>query len=132
MMRDVILEIGKAEKHFENFFVFGGVAIESAICQGVNGVWRIREEPREYFFVDQTGFDAVRAHLIRAFDYHLEEVIEADAVDRQGRQNFVSTAVNMATPCHSRSCLLCPREERGKVKWNDTPVLGVRVGMCWG
>ncbi|MGH9830594.1 MAG: hypothetical protein ACREDR_45895, partial [Blastocatellia bacterium] len=84
VMGDVILEIGKAKKHFEDFFVIGGVAIEFALCQGVNRVWRIREKPCEDLFVDQAGFDAPGAHLIGAFDYHLEEVIEADAVNRQG------------------------------------------------
>ena len=81
-MGDVILEISEAKKDFEDFFVVSGITIEFAACECVNGVWRIREEPSENLFVNQAGFDAPCAHLIGAFDYHFQEVIEANAVDR--------------------------------------------------
>ena len=81
-MGDVVLEIGEAKKNFEDFFVVRRITIEFAACECVNRVRRIREEPGENLFVDQTGFDAPGAHLIGAFDYHFQEVIEADAVDR--------------------------------------------------
>lgn len=100
MVGDVVLEIGEAKKDFEDFFVVSRIAIELALCERVNGVWRISEEPGEDFFVNETCFDASGAHLVRAFDYHFEEMIEADSIDRQGRQDLFSAAVNMATTSH--------------------------------
>lgn len=105
-MGDVVLEIGEAQKDFEDFFVVRGIAIELALCQRVNGIWRIGEEPGEDFFVDQACFNAPSAHLIRAFDYHFEKVIEADAIDRQGRENLFSAAVHIATTSHRISAFL--------------------------
>jgi hypothetical protein len=106
MMGDVVLQIGETKKDFEDFFVVSGIAIEFALCERVNGMWRVGEEPREDFFVDQACFDAPGAHLIRAFDYHFEEMIEADTIDRQGRENFFSAAVNIAATSHRVSAFL--------------------------
>jgi len=106
MVGDVVLEIGEAKKDFEDFFVVGGIAIELALCERVNGVWRIGEKPREDFFVDQACFNAPGAHLVRAFDHHFEEVIEADAIDRQSREDFFSAAVNIAPTSHRVSAFL--------------------------
>lgn len=99
-MGDVVLKIGEAKKDFEDFFIVSGIAIELALCERVNRVWRVGEEPGEDFFVDQACFDASGAHLVRAFDYHFEKVIEADAIDSQGRENFFSAAVHIATTSH--------------------------------
>ena len=99
-MGDVVLEIGEAKKDFQDFFVVRGIAIELALCESVDGIRRVGEEPGEDFFVDQACFDASGAHLIRAFDYHFEEMIEANTVDRQGRENFFSAAVHIATTSH--------------------------------
>ena len=82
MVGDVVLEIGEAKKDFKDFFIVGGITIELALRESVDGVWRVGEEPGEDFFVDQACFNAPGAHLIRALDYHFEEMIEADAVDR--------------------------------------------------
>lgn len=81
-MGDVVLEIGEAKKDLEDFFVVSGIAIELALRERVNGMRRIGEKPGENFFVNQACFDAPGADLIRAFNHHFKEVIEADAVDR--------------------------------------------------
>jgi len=103
---DVVLEIGEAKKDFEDFFVVSGIAIELALRERVNGMRRVGEKPGENFFVDQACFDASGAHLIRAFNHHFEEVVEADAIDRQGRENFFSAAVNIAATSHRVSAFL--------------------------
>lgn len=100
MVGDVVLQIGEAKKDFEDLFVVSGIAIELALCERVNGTWRVGEEPGENFFVDQACFNAPGAHLIRAFNYHFEEMIEANTVDRQGRENLFSAAVHIATTSH--------------------------------
>jgi len=106
MVGDVVLEIGEAKKDFEDFFVVSGIAIELALRERVNGMRRVGEKPGENFFVDQACFDASGAHLIRAFNHHFEEVVEADAIDRQGRENFFSAAVNIAATSHRVSAFL--------------------------
>jgi hypothetical protein len=126
---DVVLKIGEAKKDFEDFFVVSRIAIEFAPCQRVNGMWRIGEEPGEDFFVDQACFDASGAHLIRAFDYHFEEVIEADSIDRQGWENFFSAAIHLAMTSHRVSAFLA-REGDGQGGENHTPVLALRVRGC--
>src|SRR5579864_5995255 len=113
MVGDVVLEIGEAKKDFEDFFVVCGIAIELALCERMNGIRRIGEKPGENFFVDQACFDASGAYLIRAFNHHLEEVVEADAIDRQGREDFFSAAVHIATTSHRISAFLA-REGLGQ------------------
>ncbi len=100
MVGDVVLQIGEAKKDFEDLFVVSGIAIELALCERVNGTWRVGEKPSEDFFIDQACFNAPSAHLIRAFNYHFEEMIEANTVDRQGRENLFSAAVHIATTSH--------------------------------
>ena len=106
MVGDVVLEIGETKEDFEDLFVVSGIAVEFALRERVNGMRRIGEEPGEDFFVNQSCFDAPGAHLIRAFNHHFEEVIEADAVDRQGRKDFFSAAVNIAATRHRVSAFL--------------------------
>src|SRR6185437_833578 len=100
MVGDVVLQIGEAKKDFEDLFVVSGIAIELALCERVNGTWRVGEKPSEDFFIDQACFNAPGAHLIRAFNYHFEEMIEANTVDRQSRENLFSAAVHIATTSH--------------------------------
>jgi hypothetical protein len=106
MVRDVVLQIGETKKNFEHFFVVGRVAVELALRESVHGMWRIGEKPREDFFVNEARFDASCPHLIRAFNHHFEEMIEANAIDRQGRKNVFSAAVNIAATSHRVSAFL--------------------------
>lgn len=130
-MRDVVLEIGETKKDFEDFFVVGGISIELALRERVDGVWRVGEEPGEDFFVDQACFNAPGAHLIRAFDYQFEEMIEANTIDRQGRKDFFSAAVHIAPTSHRVSAFPA-REGDGQGGENHTPVLALRVRGCAG
>jgi len=107
-MRDVILQISEAEKQFEDFLVVGGIAIHLALCESVDGIGGVGQEPCQHFFVDQARFDAASAQLIGAVDYHLDEMIEADAFGRERRQDFFPATVYIATPTHSRFRLPCP------------------------
>jgi len=100
MVRDVVLQIGETKKNFEDFFVVSRVAIELALRKSVDGMWRIGEKPGEDFFVNETCFDASCAYLIRAFNHHFEEMIEANTIDRQGWKNVFSAAVNIAATSH--------------------------------
>jgi len=100
MVRDVVLQIGETKKNFEDFFVVSRVAIELALRKSVDGMWRIGEKPGEDFFVNETCFDASCPHLIRAFNHHFEEMIEANTIDRQGWKNVFSAAVNIAATSH--------------------------------
>ena len=107
MMRDVILKIGETEKDFKDFLVVGRIAVESAIQQRVNGMGRIGKEPCKNLLVDESRFDAASTHLIRAFNYHLEKMVEADAVHHERGQNFFSAAVNLAPSSHFYLRLPC-------------------------
>ncbi|HEV2221386.1 MAG TPA: hypothetical protein VGR84_00120 [Candidatus Acidoferrales bacterium] len=106
MVGDVVLKIGQTKKDFEDFFVVSGIAIELALGERVDGMRRIGEKPGEDFFVNETCFDASGAHLIRAFNHHFKEVIETDAVGRQGRKDLFSAAVNIAATSHRVSAFL--------------------------
>jgi len=111
MVRDVVLQIRQAQQQFQDLLIGRFVAHRR---KRPRCFARVSEQPIHHFLIRRFGCDATGAHVVGAFNYFFNEVIQAHSIRGQNWQNLGAASGHMAWAGH-RGIPFAPGEGTGQL-----------------